>query len=210
MSDDDFLAPPVLRMGRIPAGVFCEPNVVLNGVDLFSTVHVGLFSYMNTGMLRSGVYIGRYCSIGRRVTVGAARHPVDWLTSHPFVRDARYRPPGLDFPSHPTTVGNDVWIGDNALVMEGLTIGDGAVIGASAVVTHDVPPYAVVAGVPARILRYRFAEAARARLLALRWWQYHPRHLVGVPADRLEDALAFFADAAARFSVLPPCFAEVA
>ena len=70
------------------------------------------------------------------------------------------------------TIGNDVWIGRNAIIMDGVTVGTGAIVGAAAVVTKDVPPYAIVAGVPARIIRYRFDEGTVKRLLANRWWDY--------------------------------------
>jgi len=85
-----------------------------------------------------------------------------------------------------TRVGHDVWIGDNSVIMSGLTIGTGAVIGAGAVVTKDVPPYAIVAGIPGRILRYRFDERTIDRLLASRWWEYGDA-VVG--ARDVEDAL---------------------
>jgi acetyltransferase-like isoleucine patch superfamily enzyme len=70
-----------------------------------------------------------------------------------------------------TTIGNDVWIGANAVVVDGVTIGDGAIIAAGAVVTKDVPPYTIVGGVPAKIIRKRFSEAEINFLLDLRWWE---------------------------------------
>src|SRR5690606_27441444 len=78
-------------------------------------------------------------------------------------------------------VGNDVWIGHGAVVMPGVTLGDGAVVGANAVVTHDVAPYTVVAGAPARPLRARFAPEVAARLSALAWWDW--------PAEKLAEAI---------------------
>ena len=166
-TEDGFLAKPVFRTMKLPPRVFCEPNVVLDRTEVMADVRIGLASYMNYGMLRSHTTMGRYCSIGRRVTIGAAKHPIDWLTSHPFVFDAKFRPTKLAFPSSETAIGNDVWIGDNALVLQGLKIGDGAIVGASAVVTKDVPPYAIMAGVPAKRIRWRFAEQQISALLKL-------------------------------------------
>ena len=207
--NDDFLAPPVLRVSYPLLGVACEPNVVLSGVEIFEGVSVGLHSYMNGGMLRPSSSLGRYCSVGRRVTVGTARHPTDWLTSHPFVFRAKYSPDGLAFASRSTTIGNDVWIGDNASIMEGVTIGDGAIIGTSAVVTHDVQPYAIVAGIPARVLRYRFPEAIIRRLHDLRWWQYHPKHLVRIPFHSIDAAIGELEQLGkSSNAILLPCFKQ--
>jgi virginiamycin A acetyltransferase len=75
------------------------------------------------------------------------------------------------------TIGNDVWIGARAVILDGITIGDGAIVGACAVVTKDVPPYAVVAGVPARVIRYRFSEKKIRTLLELQWWEWSPEEI---------------------------------
>lgn len=127
--------------------------------------------------------IGKYCSIADGVALGTTFHPVNRLSTHPFTyfRDEEKEFGNILTPkdnvlscetSLPITIGNDVWIGRQAIIMDGVTIGDGAVVGAAAVVTKDVPPYAIVAGVPARIIRYRFDESTRARLLRSRWWDY--------------------------------------
>ena len=117
--------------------------------------------------------IGRFAAISWDVTLNAGFHPFDRLTVHAFP----YRPSVGHFDveseeqNRPLVVGNDVWIGTNSVIMPGLTVGDGAVIGSSSVVTHDVPPFAIVAGAPARVLRLRFDPATIERLLALRWWE---------------------------------------
>jgi virginiamycin A acetyltransferase len=84
----------------------------------------------------------------------------------------------------PICIGNDVWIGARSVVVSGVTIGDGAVIGAGAVVTSDIPPYAIVAGAPARVLKFRFPEAMRERLLELKWWDW--------PEDRIRRNRSLF------------------
>lgn len=119
--------------------------------------------------------IGRFCSIatGAQILLGGNHH-VDWPTTYPFpeffVQHANIS--GYATGKGDVNIGNDVWIGMDAMVLSGITIGDGAVIAARAVCTKDVPPYAIVAGNPARIVRYRFEEEVIAALLEIRWWDW--------------------------------------
>jgi len=122
------------------------------------------------------IVVGAFCAIGPEARIhGGGAHVVTRAAAFPlnailFDRGKRNAPDDID--KGPTVIGNDVWIGEGAMVLAGLTVGDGAVVGARAVVTKSVPPYAIVAGNPARILRYRFDEDIRERLLALRWWDW--------------------------------------
>lgn len=130
--------------------------------------------------------VGRYCSIALDVKFPGPRHPVELLTTSAFIMgspaepwSAYLRDRGREFGNlqpNPqkkgTVIGNDVWIGQNAAIMRGLQIGDGAVIAASAVVTKDVPPYAIVGGNPARFIRWRFPQPVIEELRALRWWRF--------------------------------------
>ena len=121
--------------------------------------------------------IGSFTSIANNVVLGGGRHPMEWVGMSPVFyegRDSvkakfstRSRAPNLQ-----VKVGHDVWIGRSAIVLPGVEVGDGAVIGAGAVVTKSVPPYAIVAGNPARLIRYRFNELLVKRLLASQWWSY--------------------------------------
>lgn len=171
----------------------------------------GAFSYALTP-LDVQMSIGRYCSIGQGVSVMGLQHPTGWAmtstlnyldqlegVSAYFADRGLERPPLLPFDpgQEGVSIGHDVWIGSTALIKRGVTIGHGAVVAARAVVTRDVPPYAVVAGMPARIVRYRFADAVIQGLLASQWWNYGPDVLapldVRAPeflADRLADAIA--------------------
>lgn len=133
--------------------------------------------------------IGKVCAIatGAKFMMNDANHRLDGPTTFPFPIFGRdwLEPFRGDFSLSgrgDTVVGNDVWIGYDSLILPGVTIGDGAVVGARAAVMRDVPPYAVVAGNPARVVRMRFDEAAVARLLEIRWWElghredHAPRH----------------------------------
>jgi virginiamycin A acetyltransferase len=127
--------------------------------------------------------IGRYGSIadGVEILLGG-NHRTDWATTYPFPELPRLWPEAAGIAgSHTTrgdvTIGHDVWLGSQAMILSGVTIGTGAVVAARAVVTRYVPPYAIVGGNPARVLRMRFDEAQVADLLASRWWDL-PREAV--------------------------------
>jgi len=115
--------------------------------------------------------IGKYCSISWNVTIGATQHPFERISTHafPYIKRFGFTTTDNRFVSQ-TIVGNDVWFGANAIVMPNVKIGNGAIIGAGAIVTKDVPDYAIVAGVPAKIIRYRFSEETINKLVNLKWW----------------------------------------
>ncbi|MCE5268637.1 MAG: CatB-related O-acetyltransferase [Planctomycetaceae bacterium] len=128
--------------------------------------------------------IGRFCSIacGAKFILNGANHRLDAISTYPFpvLADAwcDATPVAQAWTNKgDITIGNDVWIGFEAVVLAGVSIGDGAVIGTRAVVTKDVPPYAIVGGVPARLIRKRFDDATIERLLKLRWWDWPPERI---------------------------------
>ncbi|KRE17652.1 hypothetical protein ASE63_00100 [Bosea sp. Root381] len=173
-----------------------EPPISLGGTYCFADVRIGRHSYMNAGTIRSRVRIGRFCSIGRNVMLGAGDHPLDCLTTHPVAWSAKARPnlrppTSLRSRKHPTTeIGHDVWMGDNVVVMAGVHVGTGAVIGANAVVTKDVPPYAIVGGVPARLIRMRFPAELVSRLLSSEWWMLSRRAVEQLDVNDIEGCLS--------------------
>lgn len=144
--------------------------------------------------------VGAFCSFasGVKVFLGG-EHRVDWVTSFPFTE--LWKELAGHFPGHPRSkgdvvIGNDVWIGTEAIIMSGVRIGDGAVIGARAVVTKDVPPYAIVAGNPARLVRFRFERSVIDQLIALAWWQWDDQRIGNLlPLLLSADILAFIAAA---------------
>jgi acetyltransferase-like isoleucine patch superfamily enzyme len=122
--------------------------------------------------------IGKFCSIAGSVTIFlGGDHRTDWVTTYPFPVLSAFWPKVPSIPDTAVTkgdvvIGNDVWIGFGAMILSGVTIGDGSVIGARAVVAGDIPPYAVAVGNPARPVSRRFDEATVARLLRVRWWDW--------------------------------------
>lgn len=149
--------------------------------NLIRNARIGDMSYTEPDVSIMWAEIGRYCCIARMVDIGGNAHNHRAVSMMPTYR-TMLRLGGKVRTHHdeePITVGNDVWVGSGAIVLRkpGMVVGSGAVIGAGAVVTTSVPPYAIVAGVPARIIGYRFSDEVIERLAALRWWDW-PDELV--------------------------------
>lgn len=145
----------------------------------------------------SPVVIGKYSSINdNSYVMPGSNHRIDFVSSYVFW-DTEVPERDQAFSKGPISIGSDVVTGFESLILSGVSVGDGAVIGARAVVTRDVPPYAIVAGVPARIVGWRFDEVTREKLLRIRWWEWpeekvlsHVRQLVSPDVEgfvRLHD-----------------------
>lgn len=187
--------------------LLAEPPIRLLGRFLVrgGDTRVGAFTDLGDNVESQGVEIGRYCEFGPGAILGATGHPITWLGVSPFQYKAStfgWHPSAdavevIDpeaggrpsFRGGPTRIGNDVWVGAGAVVLRGVTIGDGAVVAANAVVTRDVAPYAIVGGVPAREIRLKVAEHHRDELLDLRWWQFAPNDLSGIAFDDVPRAI---------------------
>lgn len=176
-----------------------EYPVKLYGVEVDAHVRVGAYTYINRySRIHVHSKIGRYCAIARSVEVGPPEHPSGWLSISPFQYNGHHfdEVEGYtDLPSRkwqsaaPCVIGNDVWIGAKAVIRRGVSIGDGAIIGAGSFVNKDVPPYAIVCGSPAKIVRYRFSQDVIRRLLDLEWWTLSPFEMAGVTFENAEAAI---------------------
>ena len=137
--------------------------------------------------------IGQFCSISDEVVIGGAEHPIDWVSTSPVFQNVKHSGPKRKFSEFDfegikkTVIGNDVWIGRRAIIKAGVTVGDGAVIGSGSVVTKDVPPYAIVGGVPAKILKFRFDEETIKELNQSEWWNLTEEELE-LAADKIRNA----------------------
>lgn len=145
-------------------------------------VTMGRYSYMGAANSLNNVTIGSFCSIASYCAIGGGDHPLDYASSSPvFLKGKNVFDLNLgELPfdeSKPVTIGNDVWIGEACFISAGVTIGDGAVVGAHSIVTRDVEPYSIVAGAPAREIRKRFPDDVVEGLLALEWWDWDDERL---------------------------------
>ena len=153
---------------------------------------VGDYTYIARNAMINSTTVGRFCSIGPNFVCGKGTHPTDKLSTAPMfyslgcqngmtlVRECK-----LD-EMRPVEIGNDVFIGANVVVFNGVKIGDGAIVAAGAVVTKDVPPYAIVGGVPAKVIRMRFSDDCVASLKRIQWWNF--------PDERLQEIEQYFDD----------------
>lgn len=143
-------------------------------------IRIGKYSYGYKSMLYTGTRlksIGAFTSIAPNVKLSAGNHPLTYVSTHPFAYLKEFgfvktTDTSAILNNEDIHIGHDVWIGESAIILTGVTIGHGAVVAAGAVVTKDVPPYAIIAGVPAKVLRYRFNPATVKKLLASRWWEW--------------------------------------
>jgi acetyltransferase-like isoleucine patch superfamily enzyme len=163
----------------IPSSVKIGKNVIIEKNCLVGNeIGIGDYTYIgeNTRIESNTESIGKFCSIAPDVKIGVGPHPVHYFSTSPvfyskgrgFVKEElfdEYKYSGF------AVIENDVWIGANAVIIAGVKIGNGAVIAAGAVVTKDVPPYAIAGGVPAKIIKFRFEPELIKKILESRWWE---------------------------------------
>lgn len=178
---------------------FCIPVHLSARSQIKNNVRIDKFTFVNwDSVVYPNVNIGAYCSIGRGVQIGLAMHPTTWLSTHTFQYSDEWFPSveelkfdrKLQHTHHQRTIiGSDVWIGNNALINSGVKIGHGAIIGAGAVVTKDIPDYAIVGGVPAKVIRFRFEEGVIRELLETKWWLHNPDSLSNLDFNDIYSCL---------------------
>lgn len=168
-----------IRLRARPQGRRISPLATIRGdVSLGKCTYVSGYAEMRG--IGSAVRIGNYCSVARGVKILSAGqvHDLDAISTFPFyLIDPELERADTLAQRRDVVIGNDVWIGVDAIVMPGVHVGDGAVIGAGAVVTRDVEPFQIVAGVPAKALRKRFSEPVCAAIAASKWWERDYREL---------------------------------
>ena len=159
-----------------------KKSAILSGSRFYNS-SIGDYSYLSRNCFVNNTAIGKFCSISENCNIGFNAHPLDWISTSP-VFQVGVNTLKKNFSSHPfkpnrhTIIQNDVWIGLNAIIADGVIVGNGAVIAAGSVVTKDVPPYAIVGGVPAKIIRYRFPEEMRNAILQSHWWDWDEEKLL--------------------------------
>ena len=171
----------------------------------FLNSSIGYASYISNNSFIKNTVIGRYTCIANDVMTVAGNHPTSFVSIHPAFYSLAQKPSYVkkskfeDFKylnsekKISIEIGNDVWIGSRATILEGVNIGDGVIVAAGAVVAKDIPPYAIVGGVPARIIRYRFDEETIQNLLKMKWWE-KDQEWIQNHADDFDDVKRLFSN----------------
>ena len=173
------------RSTKFPKRIYLAAGAQLNETIVGDYTRIRQFTTIHK------TTIGKYCSISRNVRIGLAEHPTNLISTNSIfyrrqvneIRSDWVRP--IQFEERKQIdIGNDVWIGEFSSIKGGVKVGDGAVIAARALVTKDVPPYAIVAGIPAKVIKYRFNDEIINHLLKIKWWN--------LPEREIEEKLKVF------------------
>jgi acetyltransferase-like isoleucine patch superfamily enzyme len=171
--------------------IFGNYNVIFNDVLMDSCI-LGDHSYIQKNAAIFNARIGKFCSIASGVSIGPGIHKMNGVSTHPafYLKNTPLKKTFSNYDSinssKTTIIGHDVWIAERAILVDGVSIGTGAIIAAGAVVTKDVEPYAIVGGIPAKHIKYRFEENERKLLLASKWWD--------LPEEWLMNNYSLFSD----------------
>ena len=197
---------------RYNTGTFFEGDNFVGRRSRIENSYLGFRSYIGAETNISNCKIGRYCSIGSNISIINGFHPVsECVSTHPafyslnaagfesYVRTQKYNEYKFVDEEYYAVIGNDVWIGNHAIIMAGVRVGDGAIIAAGAVVTKDVPDFAIVGGVPAKVIKKRFADDDIKRIKETNWWNRRKEWLRN-KADCFESIESFLEQLGAGIS----------
>ncbi|MGM0338597.1 hypothetical protein IGK47_001679 [Enterococcus sp. AZ007] len=189
---------------RYPSNGRIEPYTIFGAGSTINTM--GLCSY-SMSRLSEHIIVGRYSSIARNFKVMGVQHPIERFTTSPIsyssgtnnisaplsagMEEGNFQTIPLRMKPSKIRIGNDVWVGDDVMFKQGVVVGDGAIVAAGSIVTKDVPPYAVVGGIPAKVIYYRFRDPIIEELLELQWWNYCYWSFDGIKAT---DGIDYFID----------------
>ena len=181
-----------------------EPPIVVQATfSENNLIQIGAFTGIYGGKIGHSV-IGRYCSIAPGVDIASDQHPTNWLSSSmiQYLPDVHgwgswlesnnqpYILPVHKFESNKiVNIGNDVWIGQGVFIKSGVNIGDGSIIAAHSVVISDVPPYAIFAGVPAKLKKFRFSEEIISDLIKVKWWNYNISSIPNINFSNVKESI---------------------
>ena len=178
---------------------------ILRGARL-NNAHIGKYSRVGVNCKLTNVTVGNFSCIGADCVVGVGQHPTNYLTYHSiFYKQGNWGwhddwikyPKGFQEQAQ-ITIGNNVWIGQKVVIMDGVTIGDNSIVATGAIVTKDVPPYSIVGGVPAKVIKTLFNDEMRKRLDEIQWWNLEDNEITKVidlfhiPNPSIEDLNKFF------------------
>ncbi|HEC74092.1 MAG TPA: CatB-related O-acetyltransferase [Methylophaga aminisulfidivorans] len=169
-----------------------ENASISNGLLKSDYMKIGAFSYIRSGYeIYGNIEIGRFCSVGNNVILGldSHQHPTNWLSTSLYSRLLSEKYEQFRGSIVKVSIGHDCWIARDAVVMDGVEIGNGAVVASRAVVTKNVPPYAIVGGVPARIIKYRFSEEVINQLVDIEWWNIDLNMLEGLNFENISQVV---------------------
>jgi virginiamycin A acetyltransferase len=163
----------IFRMATGKKGVYGKihgkGNKFTKGVFITEGASIGKYNYFGPYTMINNARVENYCSIGPGVKIGQGNHSLSYITTYQKISSKLI---GHSLSTTPSMIGNDVWCGANVVIMQGVKVGNGAVIGANAVVTHDVPDYGIALGIPAKIIRYRFDDEIIKAIKESRWYDY--------------------------------------
>ncbi|WP_421316147.1 CatB-related O-acetyltransferase [Aeromonas veronii] len=206
-----------------PDSTFELPVCIQATLAQNNKISIGAFTGIYGGRI-GHCMIGRYCSIASGVDIASDQHPTDWLSSSMIQyvpnlhgwgdwlkrNEFDYINPEKMFMSNtPVNIGNDVWIGQGVFIKSGVNIGHGAVIAAHSVVVNDIPSYAIAAGVPAKVKKYRFTDDLIKRLLNIKWWEYNISSINNIDFSNVENALSLLEERISQGNLIPFNFKSV-